>query len=402
MTTPLPFPRSRKNQSVKKESVRWKRFRNILGPGIVTGAADDDPSGIATYSQTGAQFGFGMLWTALYQIPLLIAVQETCARIGAVTGKGLAGVIKEHYSRKILIGAVLLVVTANTVNIGADLGAIAAAAQLVLPLPFAFFAVLAAVVILLLEVLVPYKTYVKFLKWLTLALLAYPVTALLVPQPWGEIFRATLLPHLTFDFSWLFIITGVFGTTISPYMFFWQASGEVEEEIAQHRLSQKGGRPRGVASFLRTMRTDTAVGMIVAELAQWFILLTAASVLFRNGITNITTAADAAQALEPLVQSFPHAGQIARSLFAIGIIGLGMLGIPVLAGSAAYALSEAFGWKEGLYQKFSKAKGFYGVIIVSTLIGLLLNFIGIDPIKALVFTAVFNGVASVPLLFLLA
>jgi NRAMP (natural resistance-associated macrophage protein)-like metal ion transporter len=374
----------------------------VLGPGIITGAADDDPSGIATYSQTGAQFGFGQLWTALYQIPLLLAVQEACARIGAVTGKGLAGVIKERYSRRVLIGVVLLVVVANTINIGADIGAVAEATALVVNVPIWVLAVLTTAVVLLLEVYVSYRIYAKILKWLALALLAYPATALIVKQPWGEIIRATVVPHLEFTFSFLFIITGVFGTSISPYMFFWQASEEVEEEIAQEVPLKTNGQPRLPRGFISDMRLDTTAGMVAAEVAQWFIIITTASVLFRHGVTNINTAADAAKALEPLVSSFPNSGQVARDLFAVGIIGLGLLGIPILAGSAAYALSEAFGWKEGLSRKLGEARGFYGVIAVSTLVGLSLNFTGIDPMKALVFTAVFNGIAAVPLLFLIA
>jgi NRAMP (natural resistance-associated macrophage protein)-like metal ion transporter len=387
---------------IHKKPTRFSRFMRILGPGLITGAADDDPSGIATYSQTGAQFGFGQIWTALYQIPLLIAVQEACARIGVVTGKGLAGIIKEYYSRKILMGAVILVVIANTINIGADIGAIASSSKLVLDLPFSFFAIAFAILIVLLEVFVSYKNYAKFLKWLTLTLLAYPLTALIVHEPWGQIIRATLIPHVEFTFAFLFIVTGVFGTTISPYMFFWQSSGEVEEEIAHHNHSLKGTPPRGIKKMLHDMRIDTTVGMFASEIAQWFIIITTATVLFSHGITNINTAADAAKALEPLVKSFPNSGQVAKDLFAVGVVGLGLLGIPVLAGSAAYAMCEAFSWKEGLYRKFNKAKGFYGVIIVSTFIGLLLNFVGIDPIKALVFTAVFNGVAAVPLIFLIA
>ena len=380
---------------------RFGRWMRILGPGIVTGAVDDDPSGIATYSQTGAQFGFGQLWTALYQLPLLIAVQEACARIGAVTGKGLAGVVKEYYSKKLLTVVVLLVVIANTINIGADIGAIAGASQLVIDLPFAFYAIVAVAVSITLEIFISYRKYAKFLKFLTLSLLAYPVTALIVHEPWREIFAATVIPHIEFSFTFLFIAVGVFGTTITPYLFFWQASGEVEEEIAHHRLAQKGGTPSGVKKFLREVRIDTTVGMFAAEIAQWFIIITTATVLFSHGITNINTAADAARALEPLVHSFPNSGQLAKDIFAIGVIGLGLLAIPVLAGSTAYAISEAFNWREGLYRKFNKARGFYGVIIVSTLVGLLMNFVGINPIKALVFAAVFNGVTAVPLLFMI-
>ena len=392
--------------TIKKEEKKSKfsRILRILGPGIITGAADDDPSGIATYSQTGAQFGFGQLWTAFYQIPLIIAVQEACARIGAVTGKGLAGIVKEYYSKKILIGVVFLVVVANTINIGADIGAIASATKLVVDIPFPILAIVAAFSIIFFQIFVEYRSYVKLLKWLTLSLLAYPVTALIISEPWGQIFSATLIPHIEFNFAFIFIVTGVFGTTISPYMFFWQASEEVEEEIKNNILPQEsdGMRPNISKKFMTDLRIDNAIGMIAAEIAQWFIIITTATVLFSHGITNINTAADAAKALEPLVQSFPNSGQLAKDLFAVGVIGLGLLGIPVLAGSAAYALSEAFGWKEGLYRKFMQAKGFYGIIIASTCVGLIMNFIGIDPIKALVFTAVFNGVAAVPLLYVIA
>jgi NRAMP (natural resistance-associated macrophage protein)-like metal ion transporter len=381
---------------------RLTRFLNILGPGVITGAADDDPSGIATYSQTGAQFGFGQLWTALYQVPLLLAVQEACGRIGAVTGKGLAGVIKDHYARTILIGVVVLVAIANTINIGADIGAVAASARLVVNLPFWLLAVATTALLVVSEILVTYKTYARWLKWLALALFSYPATALIVRQPWKEILYATLVPHIELTFAFFFIITGVFGTSISPYMFFWQASEEVEEQHAVNMRNGPGGQPRLPRRYIRNMRIDTLIGMVSAELAQWFIIITTATVLFKHGTTTINTAADAARALEPLVRSFPDSGQVARDVFAVGVIGLGLLAIPVLAGSAAYALAEAFGWKEGLSKKFRQARGFYGVIILSMLIGLLLNFIGIDPMKALVFTAVFNGVAAVPLLFLIA
>jgi len=390
------------DRPAKTQGSRPLRFLKVLGPGLVTGAADDDPSGIATYSQTGAQFGFGQLWTALYQIPLLLAVQEACARIGAVTGTGLAGVIKQHYSRAVLLGVVLVVVVANTINVGADIAAVAEASALVAPVPRWALALLTTLVVLGLEIFVSYAAYAKVLKWLALALLAYPATALIVRQPWGEILYATFVPHIEFSVSFLFIITGVFGTSISPYMFFWQASQEVEEEIARDIPLKASGRPRLPKQFLSDMRLDTATGMIAAEVAQWFIIITTASVLFAHGVKTINTAADAAKALEPLVRSFPHAGEAARIIFAVGIVGLGLLGIPVLAGAAAYALSEAFGWKEGLSRKLKDAPGFYGVIAASTLIGLLMNFTGIDPIKALVYSAVFNGVAAVPLLYLIA
>lgn len=384
------------------DKLRFNRFLRILGPGLVTGAADDDPSGIATYSQTGAQYGLGLVWTALYQLPLLVAIQEACARIGAVTGKGLAGVVKENYSKKILFSVVMLVVVANAINIGADIGAIGASVQLIFPdwhLGSIIFG--SVLLILLLEIFVSYRVYARILKFLSLSLLAYVITAFLVPQPWGEIFKSTLVPHIELNFEFLFLVVGVFGTTITPYMFFWQASGVVEEEKEQH-VRSRGGRPVLTRRFIKNMRIDNFVGMLFSNLSQWFIMITAATVLFSNGVTNIETAADAAKALEPLVQSFPNAGEVAKLIFAVGIIGIGLQAIPVLAGSSAYALSEAFGWKGGLSKKFGKARGFYVIIILSMLAGLGMNFVGINPIKALIFTAVFNGVAAVPLLFLIA
>ena len=378
-----------------------KKFLRILGPGIITGAADDDPSGIATYSQTGVQFGYGQLWTALFLLPLLAGVQEACSRIGVVTGKGIAAVVREHFSKPVLYIVVLLVLIANTINIGADIGAMAAAANLLLPLPFVVFALLFTVLILTLEIFLSYKVYARILKWLTLSLLAYPLTVFIVAEPWPTILRATFLPHIELNFQFLFIITGVLGTTISPYMFFWQASEETEEEREAHLLG-KDGHPRINWGFIRNMRIDNFAGMFFSQVVTWAIIVVTATVLHGNGVTNIGTAADAARALEPLVHTFPNAGFIAQALFATGIIGLGLLAIPVLAGSASYAVSESLQWVEGLDQKLTKAWGFYGVIIVATLIGLLLNFIGINPIKALVYAAVLNGVVAVPLIFIIA
>ena len=398
----MPAQDNQPAHTPRKKETKLAHFLKILGPGIITGAADDDPSGIATYSQTGAQFGYGILWTALYQIPLLLAVQEACARIGVVTGKGLARVIKDHYSRNILVGVVILVVIANTINIGADIGAVAASTQLIASwAPFWILAIVTAILVVGLEVLVSYKQYANILKWFAIALLSYPVTALIIAEPWKQILIATVVPHIELSFAFLFILTGVFGTSISPYIFFWQASEEVEQE-KMLGIKKKGGMPRIPRRYMHDVRVDTTIGMVVAEVAQWFIIITTATVLFAHGVTNINTAADAAKALEPLVQSFPNAGLIAKWIFAIGVIGLGLLGIPVLAGSAAYAMAEAFGWKEGLSKKFKQARAFYGVIIASTLVGLTINFIGINPIKALVFTAVFNGITAVPLLYLIA
>lgn len=381
---------------------RFGRFIRVLGPGLVTGAADDDPSGIATYSQAGASFGFGLLWAFPFMYPLLLAVQESCARIGAITGKGLAAVIKQHYSKKLLYMSVGLVVVANTINIGADLGAMAATTQLFVDLPFAILAILYAVIIVLLVSFVSYKSYAKILKWLAISLFAYPITAFLVGQDWAEVFRNTFTVTPNMSFESIYIFVGMLGTTISPYLFFWDTSEVVEEEVAKHNLSKIGEAPKATRRFLHNLRLDNFVGMTLASVTAWFIVIACASTLYENGITQINTAADAAQALEPLVQGFPNAGLVAKLIFSIGIIGVGLLAVPVLAGSSSYAISEAFGWKEGLYRKFRRALGFHVVIIIATVAGLAINFLGIDPIKALVFTAVFNGIAAVPLLFMIA
>ncbi len=371
----------------------------LVGPGIITGAADDDPSGIATYSQTGAQFGYGQLWTVLFILPFLTAVQEACARIGAVTGKGIAAVVRQHYSKKVLYFVVGLVLVANTINIGADIGAMAAAAQLVVPINFAFLTIGFTVLILLLEVFTSYKVYSRILKWLALALIAYLLSLAMIKVPWITVLKATFIPHMEFNPAFLFIITGVFGTTISPYMFFWEASEEVEEERENH-VKKIDGRPLLTKKYIKNLRIDNFMGMFFSQITTWAIIVVAGTVFFNNHITTISTAAEAAKALEPLVSGFPNAGVLAKIVFALGIIGLGMLAVPVLSGSAAYSIAEAFNWKEGLNQKFKKAHGFYGVITIAMLIGLLINFVGISPINALIYAAVLNGVASIPLLFL--
>lgn len=380
---------------------RIKKFLRIFGPGVVTGAADDDPSGIATYSQTGAQFGYGQLWTAVFMLPLLASVQEACARIGAVTGKGIAGVIKENYTPMVLYVAVTLVLIANTINIGADIGAMAAAAQLILPINFVILTLLFTTTVLILEIFITYRSYAKILKWLCLSLLAYPITVFMMDEPWLEIIKATFIPYIEFNFQFLFIITGVLGTTLSPYLFFWQAS-QVVEEGRDKSSSIRNEKPRVSWKAIRNIRIDNFIGMFFSEICTWSIIVVTATSLHAHGITDIKTSADAARALEPFVHTFPHAGFLAKVIFAAGIIGLGLLAVPVLAGSSAYAISEAFNWKDGLNLKLKKAHGFYGVITISTLVGLIINFIGIDPIKALVVAAVLNGVVAVPLIFLIA
>lgn len=377
-----------------------KKFFRNFGPGVITGAADDDPSGIATYSQTGAQFGLGLLWTALFMLPLMTAIQEACARIGAVKGKGIASVVKENYSKKVLSCVVLLVLVANIINIGADIGAMAEAVRLLVPINFTILTLLFTSFMLLLEIFITYEKYARILKWLCLSLLAYPITVFIVDQPWMNLLKATLIPHIKFSFEFFFILTGVLGTTISPYLFFWEASEEVEEERSRHLI--KHGRPRIGKRFIHNLRIDNFIGMLFSEIATWSIIAVAATVLNAHGVTDIKTAADAAKALEPLVQTFPYSGYWAKAIFAIGIIGLGLLSVPVLAGSAAYAISEAFSWREGLNLKLKRAHGFYGVITIGTLIGLCINFVSIDPMSALVYTAVINGVVAVPLIFVIA
>jgi NRAMP (natural resistance-associated macrophage protein)-like metal ion transporter len=376
-----------------------RRIFKAAGPGVITGAADDDPSGIATYTQTGAQFGYGQLWTALFMLPFMTAVQEAAARIGAVKGKGLAAVIKENYSRKVLYAAVFLVVLANTINIGADIGAMGAAAGLLLPLNFAGTILFFTALILMLEIFTSYRAYSRLLKWFALALISYPLTLFLVRQPWAELLRATFIPHIEFNFAFLFIVTGVIGTTISPYMFFWEASEEVEEAHAKRLIH--AGQPRISRAYLKNLRLDNFMGMLFSEIATWCIIVVAATVLHGKGTLDIRTAADAARALEPLVSTFPYAGLLAKLIFAIGIIGLGLLSVPVLSASASYALSETLDWSASLNFKFRRAHGFYGIITIATLVGLLINFLGIDPMKALVYTAVFNGIAAVPLVLLI-
>lgn len=383
---------------------RFSRTLRILGPGLVTGAADDDPSGIATYSQAGAMYGYKLLWMIPFMYPLLLSVQGACSRIGAVTGKGLAELIRENYSKKMLYLALFLVVVANIVNIGADFGAMAATLQLLVPqVPFVVAVIGFAVVMLGLELFVPYKKYAKILKWLAIVLFAYPITAFVVGQPWGEVLAATFNPtNVNFDFTVIMIMVGLIGTTISPYLFFWDTSEVVEDEITHKRLGlNKLHMPKITRRFLRNVWVDNVVGMTLAAITAWFIMIVCATVLNSHGVTEITTAADAAKALEPLIPG-QLAGPLSKIIFSVGILGTGLLAIPVLAGSCSYAITEAFGWKEGLSRKIKKAKGFYIVIIIATVIGLLINFTGIDPIQALVWAAVVNGIAAVPLLTMIA
>jgi Mn2+/Fe2+ NRAMP family transporter len=397
-----PPPRLTHHRGLPRPLRSASRWLRVLGPGLITGAADDDPSGIGTYSQAGAAFGTGLVWLALYILPFVIAVQEMCGRIGLVTGRGLAGVIRQHYSRKLLFVVVALLFTANTINVGADLGAMAASVRMLAPgLPLFPLLVAFALFILALEIFVPYRIYARALKVLALSLLAYILTGIIIGPDWGAVLRATVIPTIIPTPAFLALVVAVIGTTISPYLFFWQASEEVEEVALKHR-QQRTGDPRrqrlALLGQLRALRLDTGLGMLAANLTFFFIIVTTGSTLHANGIHNIQTADQAARALTPLVRSFPHAGTLAQILFAVGVVGTGLLAVPVLAGSAAYCSAEAFGWHASLGQTFTQARGFYGVLTLATLIGLAINLVGIDPIAALVFAAIINGLVAVPLL----
>ena len=373
------------------------------GPGFVTGAADDDPSGIATYSIAGARFGYKMSWLSLFLIPAMIAIQEMCGRIGMVTGKGLAGVIKQYHSKKLLWFAISLLAIANVINIGADLGIIAASLQMLFPFSARggsafggfFWLILTAIAIIWLEIAISYKKYSGFLKWMGLTLVVYIVTAFLVKQNWKEIVWATLIPHVGFDMGELMTIVGFLGTTISPYLFFWQASEEVEEEILEEKIIDFDEKPTVLIEEITVMRNDTKFGMIFSNLMAFFIILTTAATLHTNGIFNIETPQQAAQALRPL------AGDFAYILFAVGIIGIGLQSIPVLAGSLAYAVADGLGIKQGLSKKFSEARGFYLIILLSTVAGVLMNLLGINTMQALFYAAIVNGIVAVPLIFII-
>jgi NRAMP (natural resistance-associated macrophage protein)-like metal ion transporter len=363
-----------------------------LGPGLITGAADDDPSGIATYSQAGAQFGFGTLWTVLLTYPLMVGIQMVSAKIGRVSGHGLATNIRRHYPAWLLYAVVGLLLTANTINIAADISAMGEALKLIVGGPAQLYAVAFGVVSLLLQVFIPYRRYVRILKWLTLGLLAYVATAFVVHIPWRQVIVSTLMPSGSWSTAYITTVVAIFGTTISPYLFFWQASQEVEEQLADPLAKPLIEAPEQAQPHLRRIRIDTCIGMGFSNLVAFFIILTTAVTLHLHGITEIQTSAQAAQALRPI------AGEFAFMLFSAGIIGTGLLAIPVLAGSSAYAMAGAFKWKNSLERTPMMAKRFYGIIAISTLLGLALGFTAIDPIKALYWSAVINGVISVPIM----
>ncbi len=367
---------------------RTRQYWNVLGPGLTTGASDDDPSGIATYSQAGAQYGFGLLWLSTFTFPLMAIVQEMCARIGIVTGRGLAGNIRAHFSKKVLYICTLLLFAANAFNIGADLGAMAKGIQLLKPeVNFSLAVVGFALLSLVLQIYLPYARYARYLKWLALILLTYVASALLAHLNWNTILHQAFIPSIHWSKDQLIIITAILGTTISPYLFFWQTSQEVENKMLAGKVVSANTHP-AARREIHNMRLDVWSGMLLSNIVMFFIIAAAGAILFPAGITQIHTAADAAEALRPL------AGDATYWLFSLGIIGTGLLAIPVLAGSSSYAVSESFRWRGGLSSKLKQAHAFYGILIFSVLIGLAINFVGIDPIKALIYSAVANGVVA--------
>lgn len=371
-----------------------RRFFANLGPGLITGAADDDPSGISTYSTAGASYGYGLLWTAAFSLPLMASVQLMCARIGLVSGRGLASVLRNYYSRRLLWFACALLLIANTVNIAADLGGMAAAAELMTGVPSLIFTPLFAGVIVLLLVFSSYRTLVQVFKWLTLALFAYVITAFLARPDWTGVARATFWPRFSFTSDYLMTFVGILGTTISPYLFFWQAAEEVEEEKKTGNMTI-GRRKGATREELRAVFKDTVIGMSFSNLIMYFIILTTGATLFVAGQRDIQTARQAAEALRPL------AGNAAYLLFSVGLIGTGFLGVPVLAGSAAYAVAEAGAWRGGMNERPRMAKKFYGVVAVAMFAGMAMDYVGLDAIKMLFWSAVLNGVLAPPLIVII-
>ena len=371
------------------------KLLQVLGPGLITGASDDDPSGIATYSQVGAQFGFNMGWVMLFSWPLMCAIQEISAHIGRVTGKGIAGNLKAHYPRSLLFGLVSLLLIANTINLGADLGAMGAALKLVIGGPQLAYVALFGAVSILLEVFVRYSRYVSVLKWLTLALFAYVGVAFVVHVDWREVGLRLVAPKIEWTSAYLTALVAILGTTISPYLFFWQAEEEVEEVKERDGAKPLSRAPSQAKAEFARIRVDTYLGMGLSNLVALFIIITTAATLNAHGITDIQTSSQAAEALKPI------AGAATFVVFALGIVGTGLLAVPVLAGSAAYAVGEAFGWHVGLARKLRRAPSFYAVIAIATVVGAALNFTPIDPIKALFWSAVINGVVAVPVMLLM-
>src|SRR5581483_605817 len=377
---------------IEREKNPIKRFLMFLGPGLITGASDDDPSGIGTYTSAGASLGLATLWTAIVTLPMMAAIQFICAKIGMVSGMGLAGVLRKYYPRWLVVGTIVLLVVANTINAGTGIGARAAATNLLVPsVPALLLVVPIAIVIVVVQILGSYRLIVRIFKWLTLTLFAYIAAAFLARPHWGEVLKSTFIPALRFDHQYLMTLVAIFGTTITPYLFFWQASQEVEEELRMGRetLAEREG---ATDREIRIAEIDVDAGMIFASMVFYFVVLASAVTLHASGKTDIQTATDAAEALRPLSHG------AATILFAFGLIGSGFLAVPILTGSSAYAMCEAFDWKYGLDEKFRDARRFYLIIAAATLIGLLINFLKIPPVTALFWTAVINGVLAPPLI----
>lgn len=386
--------RKDENKNLEKVPVK-KRWTEILGPGLITGASDDDPSGIATYSQAGAQFGYTMLWSLFFTYPLMSAVQYISARIGRVTGRGIASNLRRHYPPSITRAIILILVIANTINLGADIGAMGEAMKLMVGGSALFYASCLSTLAVLLQIFIPYRHYVFILKWLTLALFSYVVTVFMVHVNWGEVLHKTFIPSIVWNKDYFTVLIAVFGTTISPYLFFWQASQEVEDEKGSSDKHPLKNAPLEAKAEIHRIKLDTLIGMAFSNLVAFFIMLATAVTLHLHQITNIQTAAQAAEALRPF------AGDFAFFVFTVGIIGTGLLALPVLAGSSAYAVGEIFEWPVGLEYKPHRAKAFYAVLTVGFIIGLGLNFLSLNPMKALLWAAVINGIVSIPVLVMM-
>jgi NRAMP (natural resistance-associated macrophage protein)-like metal ion transporter len=396
MDKETPPPDTDKEEVVDDVDGTGKRsLLQVLGPGLITGAADDDPSGIATYSQAGAAYGFDLNWLMLFSFPLMCAIQEISARIGRVTGHGLAGVIKRHYPAPVLYVLVLLLFVANTINLGADLGAMGAALKLVVGGPQLIYVAAFGVVSAGLEIFARYSRYVRVLKWLTLSLFAYVAVVFVVDTPWDKVGYHLVVPKIEWTPEYLTVVVALLGTTISPYLFFWQAEEEAEDVKEGPGVKPLERAPEQAKPAFHRIRIDTYIGMFFSNIVSVFIITTAAVTLHAHGITNVQTSAQAAEALRPI------AGDFAFAVFALGIIGTGMLAVPVLAGSSAYAVGEAFGWHVGLTRRLKRAPTFYAIIALGMGIGILLNYVPLDPIKALFWSAVINGVVAVPVMVIM-
>ncbi len=393
------------SNNINKSIVSLVLLIKSLRPSLISGAADNDPSAITNYSHAGAKFGFGLLWMVVFLYPFIAVIVGICARIGITTGSGLTSVISKKYSRKVAFLIIALLIIGNIMNISADIGAMAASTALLFPhIPLIGFSILFSFIILLSVVLIPYKKYARILRYLTLTLLVYFITAIIVGGGnWNEILLSSLVPHIELTPEFMMMIVAIFGNALSPYMLFWQTSEEAEEGVASNKQKEMGfGKPVISNREIKLVKVDVALGMAFAVFVMWSIMVTTAGSLHVHNIYEIQTAEQAAQALEPLVKTFPHSGEVSKIIFVIGIIGTGLLAIPVFAGTCGYAVSELFGWKEGLSKQFNHAKQFYLIILICIIIGLIINYINpISPIQMLLYAATINGIILVPILIII-